>query len=145
MLSLCSKTKGQVAEDIVERFLICNDFHVMRSDNSEYDRIINGKKVEIKFSMLWESGVYKFQQIRDQDYDLLICFGISPYSAHCWVIPKCQIMTWWKNNIIISQHGGEKGNDTKWLSVKVDKPQDILHPYGGSLEDAIHCLKDMVK
>jgi hypothetical protein len=42
---------------------------VTSSRNPEADRVIAGKRVEIKFSTLWESGVYKFQQIRDQDYE----------------------------------------------------------------------------
>ena len=40
---------------------------------------------------------YKFQQLRDQNYEFAICLGISPFSAHCWVLPKAEIMDRWRD------------------------------------------------
>lgn len=54
-------------------------------------RIIAGRRVEIKFSTLWESGLYTFQKIRDQNYEFVVCLRISPFDAHCWVISKSLI------------------------------------------------------
>jgi hypothetical protein len=45
--------------------------------------LINGHRVEIKFSTLWQEGIYNFQQIRDQNYEYAVCLGISPFEAHC--------------------------------------------------------------
>ncbi|MDA8399734.1 MAG: hypothetical protein M0008_06755 [Actinomycetota bacterium] len=44
--------------------------------------------MEIKVSTLWQSGVYKFQQIRDQEYDYLLYLGVPPFDAHAWLLPK---------------------------------------------------------
>ena len=60
----------------------------MRSTDSECDRVIEGLRVEIKGSTRWKTRGFKFQQLRDQRYDVAICLGISPFDAHCWTIPK---------------------------------------------------------
>ena len=53
--------------------------------------------------MLWQTGTYKFQQIRNQNYRFVVCLGISPHDAHCWIIPKNVLMELWaKGEIKIS-------------------------------------------
>ncbi len=60
---------------------------VERSRDSEADRVIAGVRVEIKFSTLWrDRGGYTFQQLRDQNYEVAVFLGISPFDAHCWVV-----------------------------------------------------------
>ncbi|PKO20737.1 MAG: hypothetical protein CVU38_18545 [Chloroflexi bacterium HGW-Chloroflexi-1] len=81
-----SRQVGKIGEQLVAGWCAAKDLDVVSSGDSQADRVIAGRRVEIKFSTLWESGVYKFQQIRDQDYDFAICLGISPFNAHCWVI-----------------------------------------------------------
>jgi hypothetical protein len=107
---------------------------VLRSDNSEADRIVNGHRIEVKFSTLWTSGVYKFQQIRDQKYDHLLCLGLSPSAAHCWVLPKDVLLQYVIGHM--GQHTGAAGTDTAWLSFQANRPYDWMRPYGGSLEEA---------
>ena len=90
---------------------------------------------------MWTNGGYKFQQLRDQNYDLAICLGVSPFTAHCWVIPKPDILRLWKHeHKISSQHGGAAGADTAWIDVRIDSPSDWLAEYGGSLSDGIFAL-----
>lgn len=107
---------------------------------------IQGHRVEVKSSTLWENGFYKFQQIRDQDYAFLICLGLSPHSAQCWIIPKKVLY----DHVIdhTPQHGGKKhgkkGKDTYWFTVYPDKPENWLEPYGGTLANASRVLMRLI-
>ena len=123
---------------MVERYCEAHDLSVSASPDSEADRIIEGRRVEIKSSTLWETGIYKFQQIRDQDYEFVICLGSSPFAVHCWVIPKDIIM---ENTT--GQHGGKTAKDTGWLSFRPESPPEWLAPYGGSLSAALVLLRQL--
>lgn len=136
-----SRQRGTIAERLVAEFLSMKGFEVGRSPDSEADRIVDGLRIEIKSSTLWESGIYKFQQFRDQNYEVAICLGISPFAAHCWVIPKAVIMDMWgAAGGLTSQHGGQGGSDTAWFSVDPQDVQDWLLPYGGTLLEAVEVL-----
>jgi hypothetical protein len=89
--------------------------------------------VEIKFSTLWKTGVYKFQQIRDQNYDYCFCLGVSPFEAHAWLIPKAVL----REHVIgkMGQHTGVAAADTAWLSFTVGEAYEWMKPHGGSLSD----------
>ena len=76
-----SRQIGTIGEKLVAGWCAAKDLDVTRPPNSDCDRVINGKRVEIKFSRLWKTGLYKFQQLRDQEYDFAICLGISPFDA----------------------------------------------------------------
>ena len=133
--TLPSRRVGKVGEQLVSTWCLTKGFDVRRSGDSDADRVIAGRRMEIKFSTLWESGVYTFQQIRDQNYEYVFCLGISPFAAHAWVIPKP----------IIQQHagfqqGGQRGNDTRWLSFPATDPPPWLADYGGTLAQALEVL-----
>lgn len=139
-----SRQVGAIGEKLVAGWLAARGFNVTRSGDSDADRIIENKRVEIKFSTLWTNGNYKFQQLRDQRYDLAICLGISPFDAHCWVIPKQDLLRLWKDeHLISSQHGGQEGTDTAWIDVQLHAPPAWIRPYGGPLADAIRTLAKM--
>ncbi|HWP31107.1 MAG TPA: hypothetical protein VNK96_05210 [Fimbriimonadales bacterium] len=139
-----SRQVGTIGERLLAGFLAAKGFDVVHAPNSDSDRLVNGKKVEIKFSTLWANGFYKFQQIRDQDYELVICLGISPFDAHAWVIPKVVLINnWGKVPGIQTQHGGRRGSDTAWLTVYPEKVYEWLEPYGGTLEKAVKCFKHL--
>ncbi len=132
-----SRQIGVIGEKLVAGFLATKGFDVVRSPDSQADRIINGKRAEIKFSTLWKSGVYKFQQLRDQDYEFVVCLGISPFNAHCWVIPKVIIMKQWHaGKGLTPQHGGKVGTGTAWLSVTPGQEPQWLQKCGDKLKDA---------
>ena len=112
-----------------------------RASGSDADRLIEGKRAETKFSTRWASGNYKFQKLRDQDYEIAICLAVSPFDAHCWVIPKQDLLRLWKvEHKIASQHGGRAGSDTAWIDVSAQEPPDWLRDYGGTLSEAVSVL-----
>lgn len=91
-----SRQVGAIGEKLVAGWLAAKDFDVVRSPDSEADRLINGHRVEVKFSTLWQNGGCKFQQLWDQNFEFAICLGVSPFAAHCWVLPKAEIMRRWQ-------------------------------------------------
>lgn len=136
-----SRQIGVIGEKLVAGWLATKGFDVVRSPDSQADRIINGKRAEVKFSTLWKGGFYKFQQLRDQNYEFAVCLGVSPFSAHCWVIPKTTILgEWGAGNGLQSQHGGSAGKDTAWLSVTPGRVPPWLNSCGGLLSDAAKCI-----
>ena len=129
-----SRQVGAIGEKLVAAWCAAKGFDVVKSPDSEADRVIEGYRFEIKFSTLWQTGVYKFQQIRDQSYGYLFAIGISPYAAHAWVLPKSIL----HQEVIghMGQHTGADATDTAWLSVTVGNEHEWLDPYGGSLAAA---------
>jgi hypothetical protein len=132
-----SRQVGTIGEKLVSGWLATKGFDVVRSPDSEADRVVNGRRAEIKLSTLWQGGHYRFQQLRDQNYDFAICLGISPFDAHCWVISKEEILSQWgAGNGLQSQHGGQAGVDTAWLSVVPDNEPAWLLACGGRMASA---------
>lgn len=140
-----SRQVGAIGERLIAGWLATRDFDVARCSDTEADRLVNGHRVEIKFSTLWKSGVFKFQQIRDQRYDLLLMLGLMPFDARCWVIPKKALMQRWGDpDGPRSQHAGQAGRDTAWLSFPAQSPPLWLAPFGGTLAQASRALRKLV-
>lgn len=72
---------------------------------------VKGNKIAFKFSTLWTTGEYKFQQIREDGYDYVLCFGISPFEAHAWVFEREYILAH-----ASKQHKAGKGAEY-WISI----------------------------
>ena len=128
-----SRQIGAIGEALVAGWAAMKGFDVARSGDSDADRIINGRRIEIKYSNLWtDNGIYKFQQIRNQDYDFCFCLGVSPFDAHAWFIPKSELM---QNRppALVPQHGGSRGQDTRWLSFPATEAPSWLRSHGGTL------------
>lgn len=135
-----SRRVGKIGEQLVAGWSAARGFDVVRSPDSEADRIINSHRVEVKFSTLWENGGYKFQQIRDQNYEYCICLGVSPHVASCWVIPKTVLLEY----VIGHHHGqhtGAAGVDTSWLGFPADRPEPWMAEWGGSLVRALQVMR----
>lgn len=123
---LKSRTKGKLGEEMVNAFLRKNGFVVDKSPDSEADLVVDGYRVEVKLSTLWGSGIYRFQQIRQQNYDILFCLGLSPHSVQAWTTSKSDIV--WSD--MRHQHGGTAGDNagknTWWIQCG---PEGSLHPW----------------
>ena len=140
-----SRRKGAIVESLVAGWCAAKNLNVTRTGDTEADRIIEGLRIEIKGSTLWKSGIYGFQQLRDQDYDAVVCLGLSPFDAHCWTIPKSEIMARWENGDIRSQHGGEEGSDTAWIHIRPTRQDSWLWDWGGRLSEAHEILVQLAK
>lgn len=141
--SLSSGSRGKLGKRLIAAWCAAKGLTTDSSPDSDADILINGHRIEIKFSTLWKSGIYRFQQIRDQNYEYAICLGISPFEAHCWVISKKLL-----HQHIIGhqpQHKGAKGTDTFWFSVNPNQPPVWLLGTGGTLNDAFEILKGLRK
>lgn len=112
---LSSRKKGAKMEAVAEDVLKYYNQHVERSGNSDWDRTINGHKVEIKGSFLWDvTNKFKWQQIRqNQDYEYLLFMAFYPDRLEMYVASKEVAMKHlavqddkgqWTHN----QHGGKK-------------------------------------
>ena len=141
VLKLPAGSKGKLGKHLIYQWCAVKGLSVDRSPDSEADLLINGHRVEIKFSTLWKTGIYRFQQLRDQNFEYSVCLGISPFEAHCWVISKSVL----KQYVIghMGQHTGSSGKETAWLAVDPHKPPDWLVPYGGALDQAFSVLKSL--
>lgn len=135
-----SRSVGAIGEAMVAAWMVMHGFGVQRSPDSQADRIIEGKRVEIKFSTLWKNGAYCFQQIRDQNYDFMVMLGISPHDAHCWVIPKADLMTLRENGALTGQHTGHGAKETTWVQLRPDNTNPHFAPYGNGLDQTLKSI-----
>jgi hypothetical protein len=71
VLKLPAGSKGKLGKRLIFQWCSLKGLAVDNSPDPEADILINGHRVEVKFSTLWKSGFYRFQQIRDQNYELL--------------------------------------------------------------------------
>jgi hypothetical protein len=133
---LPSRSRGTAGEKLVEAWLQRLGLAVRPPVNTGHDRFVNGAKIEIKFSTLWQSGQYVFQQLRDQDYEHVVLLGISPQDASVWMPPKEVAFSH-----AVPQHGGAAGTDTQWLRFAAVEPPGWLDPYGGALAAAAEFIK----
>lgn len=127
---------GKIGEQLIADWCKDKGLKVVECRDSQADLVIAGHRMEVKFSTLWESGFYIFQQLRNQDYEYVICLGIAPFEAHCWVIPKNIALQYAK-----PQHTGKEGKETFWLHIQADNPPDWLSPYGGTLTQVWNILR----
>lgn len=139
LLMLPSSTRGKIAKEVVAGWLSDAGHDVRRSGSTESDRLVDGHKVVIKSSTLWDDGTFRFQQFRDQDYEVGICIGIAPADVYVWVAPKETILA-----ETGGQHTGQNASETKWLRVDPKAPPAWLKEFGGALEIAAEALDDLL-
>jgi len=138
-----SRRVGTIGERLVDEWLTARGFAVTRCPDSDADRLVNGKRVEIKFSTRWATGGYVFQQLRDQQYEIAILLGLSPGEGHCWVVSKADLMKKWGTPDLPHQHGGQAGKDTVWLSIDPSNPPGWIQGCDGSLDAALVRLHEL--
>jgi len=140
MMRLPSRTRGKAGEVVASAWLTRLGLHVVRATSADYDRGVNGHRVEIKMSTLWAQGAYKFQQLRDQEYEFAFLLGISPAIAHGWIMPKDEAIA-----RSVPQHGGKRGSDTRWLSFPASRPPEWINAYGGELSTCATILVALLR
>ena len=138
--AMSSKKKGAIGEVIIDK--LWGDI-VKKRNNSDNDRIINGKLIEVKFSSKWENKTtFKWQQFRpEQNPDYYLCLGVFPDNR--WFF-----YTFTSNGIykhLGVQHGGKKAlkTNTYWLDFDPTNPpawaKDEFHQ-DGTAETALKTI-----
>lgn len=130
MLALPSATKGKIGKELACHFL----FHQLKLEVDETGRdvLVNNKRVAIKFSLLWDTGVYKFEQIKKKGskghYDYFFLLGVSPSTVHAWVVSGDAYDEFPRQHNVAS----------RWLEINPQK-EATLPPYlknaGGELKN----------
>lgn len=115
--NLHAKQKGSRYEQITEAVLKKMGKNVLRPTNTDHDRIVGGKKVEIKGSTLNKNTEnFSFLQIRpDQDYDFLYFSMFYPQEFVIMYMDKETIMKNIQKGIFKKQHGGNKAESGTYL------------------------------
>lgn len=129
--SLPSASRGSVGKDLAARWAAATGLKVQSGTGTDGDRLIQGAAVQIRMSTLWNAGLYKFQQIRDLDYDYLFCLGLSPHEVHAWLFPKAVL----DRHVIgrMGQHTGSASHETAWIELKPAAEPTWARPYGNTL------------
>ena len=139
VVQLPAAKKSKLARHLVTEWLRNSDFSVNNPKKSFTSLSIDGHIIAIKFSTLWINGVYKFQQIRAEGYDLILCLGISPDKVHSWVF-SCEYAL----KHATPQHKSAKGAEF-WMAIAPDDPPEWAIEHGGSLNQAISVLRGLIK
>ncbi len=134
-----SRRRGAAAEKLAEAWLKLQGFDVRSTGRSDADRFVNGSSVEIKMSTPWSGVSYRFQQIRDQNYDYVLFLGLSPDHAHVWFVPKKVLME--RPDGVGGQHGGSSASDTAWLAFDPLEPPRWLKHWGGTADEGIEVIR----
>jgi hypothetical protein len=83
--------------------------------------------LSIKTSTLWDTGRFKFQQVRpSQSFDTLVLFGIAPNALFFWGLTKETMIEQIKAGNIKPQHSQKKQRldefaDTYWIDIHPQK------------------------
>tara|TARA_B110000858_G_C17536816_1_gene351739 strand:- start:16 stop:537 length:522 start_codon:yes stop_codon:yes gene_type:complete len=115
--NLSSKAKGAKFEQIVEEMLELKGHEVTGSKiGSDADRCVDGEHIEIKGSFMWKgTDTFRFQQIRDQNYEFVVFLFVYPTHISLKAAYKQDVMSFItetnsKGEFIHNQHGGKKVN-----------------------------------
>ena len=106
---LTPKAKGKVYEQIVEDVVSKLGQDVQRPKSTQYDRLIDGMRVEIKGATLTGTGgKFNFLQIRpDQDYDVLLFAMFYPDDLVLMTMNKERVVELCNDGTFGKQHGGK--------------------------------------
>lgn len=142
ILTQPSATKGSVGRQLAKAL---GTFHGLRLDqivkDNQYYLEFGEVLIQVKFSTMWDTGVYRFQQIRDHDYDFCLALGLAPFHMNAWLIPKEILDT----HVIGTQgqHTGATSSETWWFEVTPQNPQRWIAECGGQLSEVGHMLRSM--
>lgn len=135
IMHLPARSKGKIAREILIKWLSNEGIILEREGGTNENLVINKKIYAVKFSSLWaDKNIYKFQQIRMDGPNFVICFGISPFEVHCWVMPK---------EVAIENGSVQHKGSEYWLKVDLKKDKSWIHEYGGSISRALQVIKSI--
>lgn len=139
VLQLPARKKGKLARQLLASWLATKGISGDTAGDTSETLIIKNCRFAIKFSTIWANGIYKFQQIRPEGYDYVICLGISPFEAHCWFFDREYAIA-----NAQKQHKTAEGAEY-WITIDPKRPKDWMLNHGGSLDDAYKLIKKAIK
>ena len=111
---------GETVDDVIGLALSKDLVAAQLQDptNTDHDTRINGKKVEVKGSLLWgtDASHFRWQQIRpSQDYDVIVFVAIYPNRIEFHAATKDVVTEFVQTpdkdgNFVHNQHGGKTKN-----------------------------------
>ena len=128
--------KGKLGRNLIASWCVAKGLTISYPNDKKANLIINNYRIATKFSTLWSEGNYTFQQIRNDGYDYLICLGISPTEAHCWIFNRDYIIEKAKPQHI--------GSDF-FFSINPENPPEWAYIGGGKLDEVYSILKHLKK
>lgn len=114
---LSAKQKGKRYELITDQVLKALGYDVRKPQSTDYDRIVDGFRCEIKGSTLSKNSInFSFLQIRPkQDYDKIIFSMFYPSEFVMMEMSKDVVLINIDAKIFKKQHGGNKGSSDTYL------------------------------
>lgn len=132
VLTQPSATKGAIARQLIMHWAKLHGAFMKQVSREKQIYLELGETlIQVKFSTLWDSDYYRFQQIRDHAYDYCLCLGIAPYDVNAWLIPKSVLDV----HVIGTrgQHTGSDSGETWWLEASPSRNESWLEDCGGEL------------
>ena len=146
-----NKRRGKKLSDLMLSLIKFQGFDVKIQKKAGKESTVfiireNDGKMQVKTSMLLKTGKYTFQQIRKTDkFDALIFFGVSPQTAHWWVVNREVILDssneWIKREKLNFQHSPID----KLITFDIKNPPQWLTPLGGTLDKGLEVFKKEVE
>jgi hypothetical protein len=141
MRKKASATKGKIGRDLFIGLLKKQGF---TPSTRGVNVLVNGKVVVVRSSLAWGIGQFKFQQLRDNEYDFVFCLGLFPAQSYGWLIPKEELID--DGNMqdregLTPQHGGHAGGEDFWLAVDASQVPTWLNAYGGHADALANILR----
>jgi len=141
VVGLASRTKGKLGEMLLDRFAVQADQPTQASGAADFDRMVAGKRFEVKFST---EDPPRFQQVRDPrlddgslKYDYLLCISGRPHGLVYWLFPASVVGELMDDRLISIQHAM---SDTKWFFPS-RLETDAFAVYRYVYEDLIEALR----
>jgi hypothetical protein len=140
---LSSRRKGKAGELMVGSTLESVGIDVSSSKEARRDNLVDSSvklsdydlylktlllRAEVKTSTMWGEGKnFTFQQIRNQDYDIIIFQFILPNEVKLYYCTKEDAVS----NIMVDghgQHGGGDATETFWITFDLDNVPTYIIP-----------------
>lgn len=131
---LPSRTRGTIGQTLARSVFEEYGYSPTKRVNSFE---VKHKNVISRSSMLWETGDWRFQQVRKTAFDFLFCLGLYPDNASAWLIPRDELYL--KDGSLTErvgwerQHGGKSGKEDAWLVVHPENVPPWLGDFGGDI------------
>ena len=118
-LSINNKSKGIFGEHFVSKIMEKKGSQVCRRINSSHDRMIDGYKTEIKFSLSQKKNKFLFNHIAcHKDWERIILLGVNPnnHVRMNWIYKEDFIKNIQSDNCVFNrQQGGKKGENDDFM------------------------------